>query len=686
MTSGSPFQHTNTLSQTSTLDFLNTAFSIGEPIGTIAWNGIFDPANPALFGTYFGYPAASSALTVPGPVELTSSSSLISNGNFAINLEFDSSVTTAPSYYVTDIENAASILVKDLRVNNSSTINIQVAYDNPSIGTGAAEGGPSNGNPFSYSQVRAALINNAPGDSNFDALPNTSTISGYNGTGITSWANVDVWSAQEKALGLIPGDSTALDGSVNFGSGIGSSELVGVALHEITHAMGRVPAGPGTPDIFDLFRFVSAGTILGFDTTGTNTPSAYFSVDGGTTPVTYDNAGTPMPVDYGITSDPSDLLNTAGLQDPFTEYYNTITPQTLTPLDLQQMDVLGFSSACFAEATRLATPNGPVPVEALRPGMKLLTVSGAVRPVRWIGCRHLDLTRHPAPEHACPIRIRAGALEEGVPMRDLRVSPEHALYLDGGLVPARLLVNGSSILRESDCHSVVWYHVELDTHDLVLAEGAVTESYLDTGNRGLFENADMPLILHPNFTEGQGARVMHSCAPFLDATAQVEPIWRRLAERAAEAGFDAPAVLPVTTDPDLAIEADGCRFRPVTLDADRYVFVLPSVRGAARLVSRASMPSTLRPFVADRRRLGVAVSTVTIRSAAGFRVITADDPILSDGWFGAEQDAAGPRRWTGGNAALPLEPGQSVVVEIRCQPQSAYVLEPAQLDPIRAAA
>ncbi|HET8996041.1 MAG TPA: Hint domain-containing protein, partial [Acetobacteraceae bacterium] len=461
-----------------------------------------------------------------------------------------------------------------------------------------------------------------------------------------------------------PGNTGAVDGNVDFGNGVSASLLVGLALHELTHAMGRISDGPTTPDIFDLFHFSSQGTILA-DGNAPGGPSAYFSVDGGTTEI----------VTYGTSSDTSDFFNGNGLEDPFTEFYDFNTPQTLTALDKQQLDVLGFDTACFAEGTRLATLNGPMPVEALRPGMKVLTVSGAVRPVRWIGHRRIDLSRHPAAEEVCPIRIRAGALEDGVPIRDLRVSPEHAMFLGGGLVPARLLVNGSSIVKETECRLVVWYHVELDSHDLVLAEGAATETYLDTGNRGLFENSGDPLILHPDFNPGQAMRVARSCAPFLDQPAQVEPIWRRLTERAAGLGFETVATLPSTADPDLAIRADGRLFRPVGVARGRHVFVLPPVHGEVRLVSLASPPNALRPWIEDRRGLGIAVSQITVRSARGTRVLTADDPALSDGWFAAEFDADGPRRWTNGDAALPIKSGCPAVVDIRCQPQPAYVLE-----------
>src|SRR2546430_1214904 len=129
-------------------------------------------------------------------------------------------------------------------------------------------------------------------------------------------------------------DTTTDDGSATFATDIDPNLLVGVALHELTHAWGRIPYGP-QPDIFDLFRFTSAGTRLfsGSDTA----PAAYFSVDGGYTKL----------ADYGRNSDPSDFLNSGvqGPNDPFNEFYSGSTGQVLTTVDKQQLDALGFHLA-----------------------------------------------------------------------------------------------------------------------------------------------------------------------------------------------------------------------------------------------------------------------------------------------------------------------------------------------------
>lgn len=159
-----------------------------------------------------------------------------------------------------------------------------------------------------------------------------------------------------------------------------------------------------------------------------------------------------------------------------------------------QVDVIPL---CFVRGTRVAVPGGHALVEQLRPGMDVLTALGLARRVKWIGRRVCAGAALRRPEMQ-PVRIRAGAIADGVPVRDLLVSPRHALFLDGLLIPAETLVNGASVTRCSGLGSVEYLHVELDSHDVLLAEGCPAESYADIGTRGHFDNAAEFHALYPD--------------------------------------------------------------------------------------------------------------------------------------------------------------------------------------------
>jgi hypothetical protein len=168
--------------------------------------------------------------------------------------------------------------------------------------------------------------------------------------------------------------------------------------------------------------------------------------------------------------------------------------------------------ACFATGTSILTAGGPRAVEALCPGDVVITATGRLAAIRWIGHRRTELRRHPSPHDVMPVRVRAGAFGPGLPLRDLVLSPDHAVLVEGKLVPVRHLVNGVSIVQETR-DAITYWHVELDRHDIVLAEGMPCETFLDTGNRAAFENAEGPMELHPEFSRRVWAE--QGCAPIL---------------------------------------------------------------------------------------------------------------------------------------------------------------------------
>jgi hypothetical protein len=152
-------------------------------------------------------------------------------------------------------------------------------------------------------------------------------------------------------------------------------------------------------------------------------------------------------------------------------------------------DIRLANALCFCAGTRIRTALGEVPVEDLAVGDMLQTVSGAMRPLSWIGRRHYD-GRFIGNNHLMlPVRIGAGALAPGVPARDLFLSPGHAVFCGGILVPAWRLINGVTVTQAGQVDEVQYFHLELETHDLILAENCPAESFLDDGSRAQFQNA-----------------------------------------------------------------------------------------------------------------------------------------------------------------------------------------------------
>jgi hypothetical protein len=158
------------------------------------------------------------------------------------------------------------------------------------------------------------------------------------------------------------------------------------------------------------------------------------------------------------------------------------------------------NSPCFVRGTHIRTPQGEVLVENLTIGQPVSTVSGASQPVKWVGRRAYAAHFVGARAANCPVRIRQGALGDGLPHRDLYVSENHALYLEGALIEAGLVVNGRSIEHlRAWSEPIEYFHVELERHDVIFAEGAPAETYLDCRNRFTFQNAESFRTLYPDF-------------------------------------------------------------------------------------------------------------------------------------------------------------------------------------------
>ena len=148
-----------------------------------------------------------------------------------------------------------------------------------------------------------------------------------------------------------------------------------------------------------------------------------------------------------------------------------------------------LTAACYCKGTLIATATGEVAIEDLVVGDKVMTAAGELEPVIWLGNSTIHCERQLNQDQAYPIRILKDTFGANLPKRDLYVSPYHSLYLEGVMIPAYCLINGTTITQERTETWVTYYHVELPKHNAILAEGMPAESYLETSesNRNFFK-------------------------------------------------------------------------------------------------------------------------------------------------------------------------------------------------------
>ena len=166
-------------------------------------------------------------------------------------------------------------------------------------------------------------------------------------------------------------------------------------------------------------------------------------------------------------------------------FSGTILLRGVDPDDLNSENLL---VPCFVRGTMIRTPAGEVPVETLAIGDLVSTLAGVDRPVKWIGRRSFKRRFIGRNSEANPVLIRQGALGPNMPDRDLAVSGKHAMYFDGVFVRAEDLVNGDTIVRDVDLDLIEYFHVELETPDVIFSNGAPTETFANHNSRRMFVN------------------------------------------------------------------------------------------------------------------------------------------------------------------------------------------------------
>ncbi len=564
---------------------------------------------------------------------------------------FDASVLNATSI-TASYESAVNSAIQYFENEITTPITVDINFGwgevaGSTISAGALGESSSTTSNFSYSAVYTAVqglaSKSAVQQAAYATLPATNPTGGTN--------NIQLTTAQAAALGL-QSNAGGLDGSVGIDSTsqyfwsqsapqAGSYDAVSTFEHEISEVLGRFDNGgtSNTYTLLDFFRYTAAD-LGSADAPGSAAGSidqpyvagysagnqSYFSYNGHTVTYAYDT-----PADVAQGNDIADW-GPAVANDSF-GFGVTGAVSPVSTVDLQELNVIGYSlaAACYAAGTRIATALGEAPIEALRVGDRVRLAGGGAAPVIWLGHRQVDATRHSRPETVWPVRVRAGALGDGVPARDLLLSPDHAVLTDGVLIPIRCLINGATIAQER-CRRITYWHVELPRHEAILAEGLAAESYLDTGNRAAFDNAGKVVAAHPDFTtSADAAWRAGACAPQVTHGEALERVRRRVLARAALLGWRRAEARPV-------LRAAGRVVRRRVVDGELR-FMLPPGTPDVVLASEAGVPREAGESH-DPRQLGVALAALALDGVP----VALDDARLGDGWYGVEAGW----RWTDG--------------------------------------
>jgi T5SS/PEP-CTERM-associated repeat protein len=458
-------------------------------------------------------------------------------------------------------------------------------------------------------------------------------------TGVTTGGSGEVAAAVTNH-----GDLVAQDGTLTI-----TGKAAGDGVYDITAGATLALDQPG--DVRIRFDATTGAAFFG-TASGTVSPLQF----SGTDTLFLDGVGADAKASYA-----GDTVTVAGSGGTWTLNFAAPPPGLQITTSGNQAEVV----ACFAAGTLIATPAGEVPVERLSAGDRVKTLSGQARPIAWIGTGRVLATRGRR-NAATPVVLHKGALGPNMPHHTLRVTKGHSFFIDGVLIPAEFLVNNRSIEWDDRAQEVTIYHIELETHDVLLANGAPAESYRDDGNRWLFQNAN----------SARDLQARPACAPVLTGGPIVDRVWRRLLERAGRR----PG-LPLTDDPDLHLVVDGKRVDAMSRHGIARVFRLPAAPSCVRVVSRAAVPAELG-VARDFRILGVALRQVALRQGTWFRVLEASDEALAEGFHAFEPD--GRLRWTNGDAALPMAlfAGRAgaleLVLHVACTTQYPSIVEPSR--------
>ncbi|MCP1232206.1 Hint domain-containing protein [Acetobacter indonesiensis] len=357
--------------------------------------------------------------------------------------------------------------------------------------------------------------------------------------------------------------------------------------------------------------------------------------------------------------------------------WTVTSPQgTATALLFDESGNSGFDP-CFLAGTEISVCGSLQKVEDLAVGGQIdIFVDGTAKQqtISWVGksVRTVN-SSFPDDEAGYPVRILKDAISDGVPFKDMLITAEHCLFFDGKFIPARMLVNGRSIYFDKSITSYDYYHVETEQHSVIMADGMLTESYLDTGNRHAFTQKGNVISIG-----GSRNLTWDDAAVPLDVSREfAEALFRQIETRAIAAGITKKDAAPeLTEEANLHLITDtGVSIRPAREHNGRIIFMIPTGVQSIRIASNASRPSdVVGPFVDDRRYFGVAVGDITLFEGNRSRTITSHltDREL-DGWNTLEWEDC---RWTSGNGLLPLgerHPNSVALIAIQIRKTGPYL-------------
>lgn len=453
------------------------------------------------------------------------------------------------------------------------------------------------------------------------------------------------------AISALSGNDYKIEngGTINLGT-LSTSEISALGGSTITFGKGGGTLVI-TPD--SSVKILTFSNIHGFGNTGS---TIEIPGSGKVTNATYDSTSktTSITTDTGVTvkvsGDYTISNNSLYQQESGGNLYISASPT----------NSLGTSAVlvCFLSGSMIRTSKGDVAVEDIQIGDQVVTFDwrnnqDVIRPVIWTGKGHCKVRFDlPDDEAGWPVRVIKNAISDGVPYKDMLITAEHCLFFRDRFVPVRMLVNGVSIFYDKSITSYDYYHVETEQHSVITADGMLTESYLDTGNRSSFRQEGKIATLRgavKNWADDAGA-------PLGVERSFVEPLFRALEwrENSVVGTKISTTKIETTTDPDLhLITQTGAVIRPMRKTAHHYSFMLPPNTESVRIVSRSSRPSdVIGPFVDDRRYMGVAVADVQLQCAKQqFDITSHLQDEKPSGWHDTDwTDCA----WTNGNAELPL--------------------------------